>query len=57
MTAAWRLCVSLVFAPLAWTKLGRSPNVAGALYLIARKADPDRVWRTWSEFYTAAAGP
>jgi SAM-dependent methyltransferase len=39
VTAAWRLCVSLVFAPLAWTKLGRSPNVAGALYLVARRPE------------------
>jgi hypothetical protein len=37
VTAAWRLAVALVFAPLAWTKLGRSPKVAGALYLVARK--------------------
>jgi SAM-dependent methyltransferase len=43
VTAAWRLAVSLVFAPLAWTKLGRSPKVAGALYLVARKP------ATWSE--------
>jgi SAM-dependent methyltransferase len=42
LTAAWRLAVALVFAPLAWTKLGRSPKVAGALYLVARKP------ATWS---------